>query len=93
MSQQLGQFVAEVARRVVKEALQEWTAGLAAYGTAGTPTADPDAPGRQVVDVTIGSTTWPAVPVRQGESIAAGDRVLVLMLGQASVSGWLVLKA
>lgn len=94
MSRDIGVFVAEIARRVALEAAQEALARTWAYGSAASaPVADPDGTGRQVVDVQIGGTTWPAIPVRTGETVAQGDQVLVLMGGVRHKSGWLVLRA
>lgn len=90
---ELGQFVAEEARRAAREAVQQALATLWAYGVAASsPVADPDGSGRQVVDVTVGSVTWPAVPVRTGETITQGDQVLVWMGGIPHVAGWLVIR-
>jgi hypothetical protein len=94
VSRELGEFVATVAQQAAQAAVDRAVASMAAYGVAaGNPVADPDGSGRNVVDVTIGGVTWPAVPIRTGETIASGNKVLILMFGMTHVSGWLVLRA
>lgn len=94
MDEHLGALVARVARLAAREEVEAAVASIATLGTAASaPYADPDGSGRTVVDVQIGNDVWPAVVVRSGESIAQGDRLIVLMFGHRHSSGWLVMKA